>query len=378
MSGDSVDLAAPVRTGKEVRVDWCEFSVKKVGVDDVFAVLVELFGEEFRRAQFEVVRDDERKFDARGPFGVKVHADRIGQPDKWGWPQPWSAVRVPGSVCGIVGTAAVLEVVRRLGAMGTEGALKVSRLDLALDDFDRSVLPRKFAEACVAGSLDQEGSRLRPEVVTRVRPDNWEWSRRDGGCFWLGGRKSPRLLRVYDKRGESKGAIPSVRFELQCRDEYATKLGADLLAAQDQGDSLAGVWAAHVVGFVDLRVAKGHRSESAKRQRLGWWERLVGKSGPVTLAKADLSSYGQWVRECRRQFSGFLQVMLLAEGVGPEGLAAAIEDPEGARSVVRTVARCLGARSWELSGEQELRLRQAFEARAMARRLGKVAGPLGA
>ena len=203
-----------------------------------------------------------------------------------------------------------------------------------------------------------------------MRSDNWEWSRRAGGCFWLGGRKSPRLLRVYDKEAESGGAIPSVRFELQCRDEYATKMAADLVAAWEAGESLGPVWAAHVVGFVDLREAKGHRSNSAKRRRLGWWQELVGQPDAATLAAKDDSSFAQWVREMRKQCGAFLLVMLQAEGIDEQRFAQASRLPEMARRVWKVMGRCLGRRSWDLSAVHELRLRQAFARAGMAKRLG--------
>jgi hypothetical protein len=375
MNQEPEEVAVQARTSREVRVDWCEFTVKGLKVEDVFGALVERFGVEFRRELFEVVRDDERRFDARGPLSMRVHADRVGQLDKCGRLRPWSGVKLPGAVCGQVGTAAVLRLLQQLGQPGTDGAgeaLKVSRLDLALDDFDRKVSPRQFAEACVLGRLDQERSRLRPEVITRVRRDNWEWSRRSGGCFWLGGRKGPRLLRVYDKQAESSGAIPSVRFELQCRNEFGTKMATDLVGAWEAGESLWPVWAAHVVGFVDLREANGHRSNSAKRRRLGWWQRLVGQSAAATIAAKDDSPFTQWEREMQKQCGGFLLVMLQAEGVDKHGFTQAIRDPEMARRVCSVMARCLGTRSWSLSGVHELRLRQAFEQLGMAKRLGEL------
>ena len=192
--------------------------------------------------------------------------------------------------------------------MADAGAFKVSRVDMALDDFDKSFTPRMFAEACVAGSLDDEHAQLREQVVTRVRGDNWEWSRRKGGCFWLGGRSSARLLRVYDKDQESCGVIPSTRLELQSRNEFATNFVASLRAARSQPCGIVEVFMRHLVGFVDLREPQGDRSQSQTWPRLGWWEQVVGNPAAIGLAPLEDSSAEAWVAGMVRQFAGFLGV----------------------------------------------------------------------
>jgi hypothetical protein len=149
--------------------------------------------------------------------------------------------------------------------------------------------------------------RLRQDVLAaQVR-------RRKGGCFWLGGRKSPRLLRVYDKDQESEGKIPSTRVELQSRDEFATALVGRLLDARWAKRPVAEVWAEHVAQFVDLREPTGDRSASHRWPRLRRWRVLVGdvreyRSWPPTTAPWGRSSAMQ------RQCGGFAGVGGLAGG----------------------------------------------------------------
>jgi hypothetical protein len=352
--------------------------MKEQGLVRLFQLLRKHFGEEFGANRFEIRRDDRKRFDAVGPAQVRVHADWVGQPCKSGVREPWIAVRMPGAACGAVGTEALLALLEELDRLGK---LKVSRLDLALDDYDRTFTPRQFAEACVDGTLDSEQAKLGPGAVTRVRGKNWEWSRRDGGCFWLGGRMSSRLLRVYDKGRESKGTIPSVRIELQCRNEHALGLLRDLLAARAGERSLEAVWAAHVVGFIDLRVPSGHRSGSATWLRVPWWEDLVRDAVPKTLAKPDDGSAAAWLRACQRQCAGFLRTILELVGIreadllqivrNPEQKPEWVAEPEQLLELLAKLARalllCLGHGPWKLSKDHQLRLRQLREDGAAVR-----------
>jgi hypothetical protein len=353
----------PRRTGREVSLDWVEGSAKFVTVSALFELIAKCLGEEYGRDRFEVQRDDDKWFTAVGPFRIRVQADRVGSVNSRGVREPWCGVRIPGEACRAVGTKALLDLLEMLGLAGK---LKVSRLDLALDDFDRTFTPREFAMACVAGRLDDENALLGPGLVTRVRRDSWDWKRRHGGCLWIGGEKSARLLRVYDKLRKSGGAVPSVRVEFQARDEWGTELARQLLRARWEKRPLAEVWAAHVVSYVDLREPTGHRSGSARWRRVPWWAKLVGDPAGVVTAAADDSTVGQWVHHMRKQSGGFLRVLLSACGVDAATLHAALHHPEQACRLIEALQIAVPPGPWRLSGEHEVRLRQLREARARA------------
>lgn len=355
VAGDPVEAAPVVRKGREVSVDWCEVSVKTVTLGTLFGWMEKHLGAPFGKSGVTVLRDDEKLFSAKGPLGLKVSADRVGQEDLHGNREPWVGLRMPGELCRAVGTEAVLDLVE---VLGRAGRLKVSRVDLALDDFDKTFSPRKFALACVDGSLDDEGALLGPGAVTRVRRDNWEWSRRDGGCFWLGGRSSARLLRVYDKDRESGGQIPSTRIELQCRDEFATALMGRVLRARREKRSMGEVFAEEVVAFVDLREPDGSRSSSQKWRRVRWWRKVVGDAKGVVTPAADDSGVLPWVRAMRRQCSGFLGVVLRALGVTEEGFRKGDADAVVARKCWEAMRAIVGKRLEPLSAEHEVRLGQ--------------------
>jgi hypothetical protein len=377
MNNDSVSppstggaiASGEARSGRIVTIDWCEVSAKELEVDELFRLLEKHLGSPWGRVYAEVRRDDEKCFQAACALDVLVRADRRGQRNRDGLRQPWSGIRLSGKACQAVGTQRVMELV---SAMGQFGALKVSRLDLAMDDFDKTFSPRQFAEACVDGRLDDESALLGPQVVSKVRGDSWEWSRRKGGCFWLGARKSARLLRVYDKDSESGGRVRSTRVELQCRDRFATELMARLHAVPRQGRSIAEIFAEHVVDFVDLRHANGHRSRSQKWERLSWWKTVVGDMKGVGTPGRDISQVRFWVEALSRQCAGFLAVMLRSVGVDAKRYALGLTDGKAAQRIASAVRLVVGRALPELTGDQEARLEQLLRqngARLSRRRL---------
>jgi hypothetical protein len=349
------------RTGREVSIDWLEASVKDVESLEVFGLLVRHLGPQFRRGACDVLRDDESRFLAKGPFGLSVEADRRGQEDSTGEKRTWVSVRMPGELCRTIGTDKLLDLVVALDALPS---LKVSRLDVALDDFDKTFTSRVFAEACVGPSLDAERAPLGPQVVTRVRRGAWDWSRRLGGCFWLGGKKSPRLLRVYDKEQESGGLIPSTRVELQSRNEFGTALARRLVEARSAGGSLAEVFFQHLVSFVDLREPQADRSSSQGWPRMPFWAAFVGDAQAVRTGRRSDSRVRTWIRHMVRQCGGFLGVMLRAFGVTPKVYALVGVDEAAGPKVARAIREILGPALPELSGEHEIRLEQVLRERA--------------
>lgn len=359
LGGSGPEFPSP-RTGVQVSIDWLEMSAKCISLDRFRTLLAKHCGQQFGPEGLQTMREDKRFYDAKGPLGVRVRMDRTGQEDRNGRLLPWAGFKLPGEACRAIGTPALLALAEELGRIKKT---KVSRLDVACDDFDRSFSPRLFAEACVDGNLDDENARLSARAITRVHRDKWNWSRTSGGCFWVGGPKSERRLRVYDKDRESKGEIPSTRIELQNRDRFACELLARILAARARDERMADVFFNHLVAFIDLREPTGGRSGTQKWRRLGWWANLVGEARAATTAGADASGVVAWLKWMVRQSRGFLSVMLRDAGVTPEGFAAPEPSPETASAVCASVRALLGGTLPKLSPEQQVRLKQLQQLR---------------
>ncbi|MCU0865723.1 MAG: replication initiation factor domain-containing protein [Planctomycetes bacterium] len=367
MSGEkerSPAIGSPRATSAqcEASIDWLEFSTKNVPPRDLMAWLEEVLGPAFRAAGMKVESESVRRFVAFGPNGVRVSADLVGSANKDGVREPWSGVCLPGEACRSAGTQRLLAL---LAKTLPDPGVKVSRMDIALDDFAKGFSPRKFGTTCVGKDLSDENGRLQPCVVTRISPDNWNWDRRKGGCFWLGSVLSDRRLRVYDKERESDGRIRSVRVELQCRNRYATMLARRIVDGRESGESVARCALPFVVAFVDLRQPAGARSSSQEWPRLGWWAEFVGHVQAASTGGEDLSHVLAWERNGKKQGRGMLSVQLRAQGVTPEGYRALRRGGLPEAAVVRAVDAVLDGELTPLSREQEERMRALVQLRGV-------------
>lgn len=117
--------------------------------------------------------------------------------------------------------AAASELFRILIERGS----KFTRIDLAFDDFQKVYTPYDY---------------LQFKLADRIKSKCKSWSYiasagKFGGTFYLGNRSNGRFLRIYDKDYESEGAIPSVRYELELKSDYANAAAA-WMADQSSGD----------------------------------------------------------------------------------------------------------------------------------------------
>jgi hypothetical protein len=96
---------------------------------------------------------------------------------------------------------------------------KMTRLDLALDDYGKKLRSMFIDEADKAGWINYE-----PSTSTTTN------GRKPGFTAYIGSRDSDKRVRYYDKSVESKGEIDAYRWELQARGDYARELGEILKA----------------------------------------------------------------------------------------------------------------------------------------------------
>lgn len=93
---------------------------------------------------------------------------------------------------------------------------KITRLDFCYDDFNKYLTPDQWCDLFRNGYVDTK--TLHHEYI----------SSRTGGTFYLGKRGKGRMLRIYDKAGESHGEIDSIRYELECKNDYAYNLAVNI------------------------------------------------------------------------------------------------------------------------------------------------------
>jgi len=159
---------------------------------------------------------------------------------------------------------------------------KYTRIDIVMDDFDKVITPSGVVKIV---RVPKDGDDALGEWVSHAS----KWLGLEGGdmgcgddtadTIYIGSPKSRNYLRVYDKDAESKGEIPAIRWELQCRGESAETLGP-LLAQSDWNIAIP----QRFVSFIDFRARDKERIEA--RTRLGWWKMLVEDTKRVKMYEA--------------------------------------------------------------------------------------------
>jgi len=194
-----------------------------------------------------------------GPGQSRIWWDAAGRDD--------IHLSLPGQACQIAGEKGLRSLFRY--SLGHGG--RATRCDVAIDDYRRVVSPADVLKT-IQG----------PDCVTHAK----KWLVQQGGDVgspeltgetdYLGAPSSRQRLRVYDKGLESGGEIDAVRWELESRKEAAETMVL-ALAYRDWGQ----VMAARLVGFADFRDFDSH-SEVEKRQRLAWFQKLVGMTSKAS------------------------------------------------------------------------------------------------
>jgi len=188
-----------------------------------------------------------------GPGGARLWWDAPGRND--------FHVSFPGQACQLAGQDRLVSFMRY--TLGHGG--KPTRCDTAIDDYGRIIEPGQVLE-----TLQGSAAVTHAQKVLTQRGGVVGSKELTGATVYLGAPGSRQRLRVYDKGLESGGAMDCIRWELESKKEAAETMVAGL-AYQNWGE----VMASRLVGFVDFRDADSH-SEVEKRQRLAWFQELVG------------------------------------------------------------------------------------------------------
>lgn len=222
--------------------------------------------------------------------------------------------------------AKFLLMVNRIFEAGPAGVtarrFKLSRLDVALDDFSGRLNMPLFIDSLKSGRVSSrarkfgvfEGGEIATGAVT-------------ARTYYLGKRGSNSMARLYDKRQEQidKGADPADlpeiwnRFELELRNESAENAARLILAA--------GAGAGRIIrGMINNYAAVKLQTADTNKSRwpvATWWECFVDTADKIKVGKEikrpDLPARKKWFeRQCATSAA------MLAIGYGRDYLKQAI------------------------------------------------------
>jgi DNA relaxase NicK len=151
-----------------------------------------------------------------------------------------------------------------------------TRIDLALDDFTRTLLDlgevraaeqagdfSGFRRSVVTTSKSRQGVKLGESITFGLRGKNG----------------SGRQVQFYDKSLESKGEINSIRLEARFFKEHA-RIAFDVLADAPTFEEFVGLIGSQIGGSIDFVKREGETHVS-RMSRLAWWSRVVDVLGAL-------------------------------------------------------------------------------------------------
>lgn len=173
---------------------------------------------------------------------------------------------------------------------------QISRIDIAYDDFDKIITPFQYAKW-----------KIDKNMVTRYCKCQFvACDSEKGSTFYLGSRKSGKMLRIYDKDYESKGEIKSIRYEFELRREFGRMFFDWIL----EGNNF--IFEEYLLSWFDIKDFSSNKNRTQAPRlkefqdfleksifiRKMYPDELVPCSIPRTYSSPTFDRKMQWVRNC--------------------------------------------------------------------------------
>jgi len=215
--------------------------------------------------------------------------------------QVWFSL--PGQVCGSLSKQ---ELLKLSSYLHYQQNLKLTRIDLALDDYGKTLDLQKIANA--ARAYEFSGAKVYAIVESGKKGEG-----KHGMSIVLGAPQSDKRLTVYDKSVESNGKIDAIRLELRLRDELAQQVWKELFSVDFCPEKVAAI----ILGsFSFLRKTDKNLSRA---KLLDWWQQFLNyvKATPIKIRRVPkLRTLEKTMGWLRKQVATTLYAACRVSGVG--------------------------------------------------------------
>lgn len=219
---------------------------------------------------------------------------------------------------------------------------KITRIDIALDDFDSILDMDRIYEKLILGEVTTRWRR-----VARIEGAMMGEGQKTGYTVNVGSRVSESFLRIYNKlleqraRNVDTGDIAHwVRVELELKGEKADVFGRVLAAtATNEIEKTAGELCAELLlGLIDFKEANEAETNKSRWQTSLWWGEFVHTTRKLKLSipkdKKTLQDSKDWIE---KSVSSTLSMIILSRDddqgqSGYEFIMSCIEKGEGKMS----------------------------------------------
>lgn len=251
-------------------IDWLDITFRSVqATSEIHAIIGEVEALTGDAIDFSTVRPvyNGKKWDGhgRGAKGTQVFYSGPSLDDEGKMVEPALKIVMSGSVVGEAHQAAI--------ALWLEGRWQkndgdCTRVDIALDDHDKSVKLWKITEARKAGNFFNASESAYLESGKRGHDI--------GRTIYFGSTKSDKRLCIYDKTIESKGKILGNRWEARFRRKAAREAVQQWMVASNESEQKVCKWYADTVtGIIDFRDRSGNDPNRNRCKRLLWFQSFV-------------------------------------------------------------------------------------------------------
>lgn len=251
----------------EVKPDWAQFTgqVEASKLFEITNLLEAATNEQLLTRKKSVTIGREFKYSARSPRSLTLAWSDIDIDKRID-----CLISIPGKVLAAMECSQIWMLMSLL----VEMKLRCTRLDIALDDWSKTLDPSKINAALAAGNYAYFKSK---RFVSKYGDDF---------TYYFGSSESPRSTKFYNKHAESKGKIKSYRLETRFGSKVAHQVLMHWLAIKPIKDfddawekQSAKYLIKSVVGSVDFldRQSKPEEKNLNRLKRLDWWQEFIDK-----------------------------------------------------------------------------------------------------
>lgn len=264
------------KTGLEIKIDWISGSVPLANLFRLWKVYESANHDKFETMDYGTRHHLEHARSAKGAvlsWGLKRGKLKNEPLEEQDPNSRQVTIELSGDVLGGMQAERLKAMMESFQSLG----FRASRLDVAVDDFDKTFSIASIERAALAGKFGGYLSFQSHKKGRRgVAP---------AGSVTFGNRGSQgagKQTCIYDKEKESKGEVPSVRLEQRFYGERAAEAFESFCTVPIDGWAELGF--ALAVGELDFRRRDLDEEHFDRCPRIQWWSRFLGKRQGVKLA----------------------------------------------------------------------------------------------
>lgn len=189
-----------------------------------------------------------------------------------------------------------------------------SRIDIALDDYEKSISYETVAEAVAKGNYAR--AMIAHPLPGECRRGQNLPSAQRGWTITFGSRQSDKFVRYYNKSVESKGELDCYRWEVEFKGERASDFWI-VFYNLDFDETMAFVLANYVTGAISF-VDRSVPGRLSRQPVLSWWAEFTEKAGAGvrTRSRVQRASLERKIRWIHRSVETSLALLQDALGKG--------------------------------------------------------------